>query len=205
MIDIDSSKIDIFHDKIFVFRDYYPNSKHAIWMMDNMDSLISENDVFGHSKPWKASNDDHLYGEIRDTDKRNLPNNTNPLVRELWEELTDYLTSAAKYYFDKNQLEYEDRFYTEYSIFRYNTGQEMGPHVDNDDVTGLNPFCTGIIYLNDNKKGGDLYFKEQDVLVTPSSGTMVIFPCVKPFYHQSTLITEGVKYHVQAGWKETIQ
>mgnify|MGYP003353090701 CR=1 FL=1 len=49
----------------------------------------------------------------------------------------------------------------------------------------INPICTALIYLNSDKVGGDLYFKEQDVLVKTEAGTLVFFPCKEPYFHQS--------------------
>lgn len=88
------------------------------------------------------------------------------------------------------------------AICKYNTGAQMGSHVDdNMDGNGI-PLITGIIYLNDDYEGGELYFKNQNIKIKPASGSVILFPSTQPFFHESLLITSGNKYMIPFFWRK---
>jgi predicted 2-oxoglutarate/Fe(II)-dependent dioxygenase YbiX len=59
---------------------------------------------------------------------------------------------------------------------------------------------SAVIYLNDDYEGGELRFPEQDVMIKPEAGSVIVFPSVEPFYHQSMPLKTGTKYMVPAFW-----
>jgi hypothetical protein len=200
-----SFDVEIFAEKIFVFKNIFNDTEHAIRMMDTMDDILTENDVFKKSEPWLASfnPNSHRYGIKRMSDKTKV-DTTSPEIKEFYLNIYNAFKKAAEYYFDKLGIEYKEKYHTNIAMFKYETNKDMGPHVDDDEDGVIIPVCTGLIYLNSDKIGGDLYFKEQDVLVKSEAGTMVLFPCTKPFYHQSTMIESGIKYSIGTGWKYAI-
>lgn len=199
--------VEIFAEKIFVFKNIFDDPQEVISMMNNMDDMLTDSDVFDKSIPWKASSPDpfgneQIYGKKRMSHMGKLHTSSEE-IKEFYNKLHNAFYIAGRHYFDTLGMEYKEHYFKDIAIFQYDTGQEMGPHVDYDGEPDLAPIATGTLYLNSNKEGGDLYFKEQDVLVKTEAGTLVIFPCTKPFYHQSTLLTSGLKYHVANGWKGT--
>lgn len=201
-------EIEIFADKIFYFKNILKNPEESINMIDTMDGILSKDDVFNKSIIWKASSplpngEDLNYG-IKYESRRNRLLSSSEIIKNFYNTIDECYRFAGQYYFEKLDMEFKEEYYTDFALFRYDTNKEMGPHVDYDGEDWLAPVATGIIYLNDNKSGGDLYFKEQDVLIKPTPGSMVIFPCIKPFYHQSTKILSGKKYLIQCGWKRMV-
>lgn len=75
----------------------------------------------------------------------------------------------------------------------------MGSHVDSYNDPSVRPLMTAILYLN-NIVGGELYFKEQNIMLKPSPGSIVIFPSIEPFFHESLTVIEGEKYFVPVFW-----
>jgi predicted 2-oxoglutarate/Fe(II)-dependent dioxygenase YbiX len=75
----------------------------------------------------------------------------------------------------------------------------MGSHIDSygDDRS---PILSVVLYLNDNYEGGELYFKNQHVIIKPTAGSIVIFPSVEPYYHESREIQRGTKYMSPGFW-----
>lgn len=212
MPNFDFSSAQFYAEKIMVLREAIPPEK-CDWLVDahkNLDSeLDEENDqVIKKLIPWQTSSADnpHTYGTKREA--INYPGSldrSTEKVLEIYNYLKDFFHQAGKFYHEHLGLEYDPDSWTDYSTFHYVNGQEMGPHVDYDGEIDLAPIATGLLYLNNDKTGGDLYFKNQDVLVKSDAGTLVIFPCVKPYYHESTLITEGEKYHAGTGWKKSLK
>ena len=201
-----SFEVEIFADRIFVFKNILDDPAEAVYMMDNMDDMLTDSDVFHKSEPWLASADPdgHTYGIKRMSSIEKLSTSSDK-IKEFYNKLDAAFITAGKYYFEKLGIEYKDEYYVNLAMFKYDTGKDMGAHVDNDDDGIVQPICTGLLYLNSDKEGGDLYFKEQDVFVKTEAGTMVLFPCVKPYYHESTMIKSGLKYSAGAGWKIPIR
>jgi hypothetical protein len=197
--------VEIFADRIFYFKRILDNPEYAIHMHTDMDDLLSDNgsDVFMKLGLWQTSDETpHVYGTKRMSDRTRLGTTANQEVKEFYEKLDLLFDYAGRYYFEKLGLDYADgKYLTDHALFHYYTGEMMGPHVDDDYQVVVDPIATGLIYLNDNKVGGDLWFPEQDVLIKAEPGSMVIFPCTKPFFHSSTQITKGEKYHIGTAWK----
>jgi hypothetical protein len=204
-----SFDVEIFAERIFVFKNIYEDPSGAVEMFKKMRDTLTEDDIF-KLYPWEASNLDpmgnrQVYGEKISAERRGEKIHTSSEeIKTFYRGLHSAFEKAGKYYFEKLDIPYRDDYLADIAMFKYDPGKEMGPHVDNDEDGITNPICTGIMYLNSDKDGGDLYFKEQDVLVKSEAGTMVLFPCIKPFYHQSKLLKSGNKYHTATGWKGSI-
>jgi hypothetical protein len=212
MPNLDFSNVKFFADKIMVLENAI-SEEDCNWIIDshvNLDSELDDenNQVVQKLVPWQTSSVDspHVYGTKREAiNYDGTFERSTEHVKRFFSYLEDFWHQIGKFYHEELGLTYDPESWTDYATFQYLTGQEMGPHVDYDGEIDLAPIATGLLYLNNNKVGGDLYFKEQDVLVQSKAGTVVVFPCVKPFYHQSTLITEGEKYHVGCGWKKPVE
>lgn len=202
---IDPSKVTVYAERIFYFEGILEDPEYAIHMHKNMDELLeTENgEVFHKLGPWQTSDaTPHVYGTKRMSTFDNLESTKNQEVREFYTKVRDIFDEAGKYYFEKLGIDHQStELMTDIASFHYKTGEMMGPHVDDDYDRVVDPICTGLIYLNNNKVGGDLWFPEQDLLIRAVPGSLVIFPCVKPFYHSSTEIRQGEKYHIGTGWK----
>lgn len=62
------------------------------------------------------------------------------------------------------------------NISRYKDGDKIGPHRDNyDDFSGAQGISYGIIiYWNDNYRGGELYYKELNLIYKPKPGSLLL-------------------------------
>lgn len=207
--------VEIFAEKIFYFKEILPEPHKAIHMFESMDEILKETDCFDPLVSWDAMgplNDrPTVYGIKRQSWKKKVETTQEP-IKSFYENLNKIFYTAGEYYFNSLGIEFKEEFMKDLAFFKYNEGASMGPHVDDDDdywvSQGLrrtqDPIATGLIYLNNDKVGGELYFKEQDVLINPIPGSMVIFPCKKPFYHQSTKVESGNKYSVGLGYHRQV-
>jgi hypothetical protein len=75
---------------------------------------------------------------------------------------------------------------------RYRPGQHFGVHSDH----GFSYNCTvsSVMYLNDDYKGGELWFPFLNVTFTPSYGDIVLFPSTYIYAHAAKPIISGTKY-----------
>lgn len=68
-----------------------------------------------------------------------------------------------------------------------------------DDGPGYYRRISVLIYLNDDYKGGELYFPYQDITLKPNAGDIVFFPSTFTHVHQAMPVKKGTKY-VLVSW-----
>ncbi len=88
---------------------------------------------------------------------------------------------------------------------KWEVGAFANPHSDNSDFAGnpnafeINKFV-GILYLNDDYEGGELYFPHHDISIRPEAGMFITFPGGVENIHGVTEITAGTRYTMVSFW-----
>lgn len=89
---------------------------------------------------------------------------------------------------------------------KWDAGSSANPHSDNSDFDG-NPAegfdnlkYVGILYLNSDFSGGNLFFPEHDIEIHPNAGSMYIFSGGVENIHGVTEITSGTRYSIVSFW-----
>jgi hypothetical protein len=88
---------------------------------------------------------------------------------------------------------------------KWDVGGFASPHSDNSDHDGnLNAFeinkYVGILYLNEDYEGGELYFPEHDISIKPKLGQYIMFPGGHENIHGVKEITKGTRYTMVSFW-----
>lgn len=91
-------------------------------------------------------------------------------------------------------------------IQKWETGASASPHSDNSDLDG-NPIeefknlkYVGILYLNDNFEGGNLYFPEHAITIHPNACSMYIFSGGVENIHGVSEVISGTRYSIISFW-----
>jgi len=88
---------------------------------------------------------------------------------------------------------------------KWDVGGFASPHSDNSDFDGkpnafeINKYV-GILYLNDNYEGGELYFPEHEIEFKPAAYSYICFPGGVENIHGVKEITEGTRYTMVSFW-----
>ena len=88
---------------------------------------------------------------------------------------------------------------------KWDVGGFASPHSDNSDFDGnpnafeINKYV-GILYLNNNYEGGELYFTEHDIRIKPPAYSFIAFPGGVENIHGVSEITEGIRYTMVSFW-----
>ena len=79
-------------------------------------------------------------------------------------------------------------------FYRYVEGQDFGAHADGYYLraNGEQSLLTLMIYLNDDYSGGETWFFESEKLISPKTGTILIF--THRLWHAGRVVTDGCKY-----------
>jgi hypothetical protein len=86
-----------------------------------------------------------------------------------------------------------------YEIFNFVKYEGEGKHfrIHADDGPAYKCAVSGVVYLNDDYEGGEIYFPRLDnVIVKPGKGDIAIFPSNYAYEHASLPIKSGTKYCV---------
>lgn len=88
---------------------------------------------------------------------------------------------------------------------KWNVGGFAAPHSDNSDHDGnpnafhINKYV-GILYLNNDYRGGELYFPEHAIEFKPKMGQYIMFPGGHENIHGVREIKEGTRYTMVSFW-----
>jgi predicted 2-oxoglutarate/Fe(II)-dependent dioxygenase YbiX len=117
----------------------------------------------------------------------------NNYTKEI-EETASYLFGVPLAKYDGNGL-----------LNKWSVGDSLVKHVD--APTGFEQFLgknikdppsailySSIVYLNDDYKGGDIHFTGHNVTVSPTAGSLLLFPATSMYPHEVKEITLGNRY-----------
>lgn len=179
---------------------YYEN------VIDNPDDLIeyieqnnNEDLVISKWEKWESSdNDKFLFGYKKRTSLSNYVKSCTE--SKIVVDAIYHATKIAREIYTKdNPTDLGEMM--PISISKYIEGAYMGAHVDSYDAD-ITPSISMVIYLNDDYEGGEICFKDQGVEIKPSAGSIVVFPSIEPYYHESKPILSGMKYMCPVFWNK---
>jgi len=188
------------YGKIHYYKNIINNPNELIDVIEKSDTKSTENTSITKWKEWHASGEPPYVFGYQKRFSHNVDQETDPDFQYINKTITKAITESSLSY--ANDYNIDIGSLMPLSISKYLTGKSMGPHVD-DYGNGDNPNISVVLYLNNNYEGGDLYFKEQDIKIKPEPGSIVIFPSVEPYYHESLPIESGVKYMCPGFWRKT--
>jgi hypothetical protein len=88
---------------------------------------------------------------------------------------------------------------------KFPTGSYAKPHSDSSEIDGtpnawqMNKYAT-ILYLNDNYGGGEIYFPQHEIEISPQAGSLLLFEGSHEYLHGVKEITFGNRYTILAFW-----
>lgn len=183
-------------DKIHYYEGVIERPYALIKDIEETDSLLNSSTSITKWVQWKASDNAYDFGYQKMINPT-IIDETNETLLSINKIIRDAIVVSSKDYAKEHNIDLG--YLTPISIAKYSTGKEMGSHVDSYE-DGRSPVLSVVLYINDNYDGGELYFKEQDVSIKPSAGSLIAFPSVAPYYHQSMTVTKGIKYMSPGFW-----
>jgi len=199
--------IEKLHDKIFYYKNALDNSKLIIDKIEKLNDRSREESQIPPWSKWSASdNPNFVYG----FSKEGLISNQRfgcdmDLQYAIIINHINYIADICLSHYC-NSLQIEKPYLPDhFSIRKYNTGAEMGLHVDSEDPTDTkHPVISGVFYLNDDYEGGEIGFPEQNIFMKPEAGSLIIFPSERPFFHNPGKVMSGNKYMVPFFWYKKV-
>jgi hypothetical protein len=123
---------------------------------------------------------------------------------EILQKININIYNLVDKYIEKMQRFLEDEFKVKLQkrppvIIRWFPGLEQKPHADKQLNDGSpNPFPTydinSLLYYNDDFEGGQLYYPQHDMEVTPKPGLAVAHPGDVNYLHGVKMVTSGERF-----------
>lgn len=88
---------------------------------------------------------------------------------------------------------------------KYPTGSYADPHSDSSELDGtpnawqMNKYAC-ILYLNKSYSGGEIYFPQHNIDISPGAGSLVVFEGSHEYLHGVREITSGDRFTILAFW-----
>ena len=165
--------MEIVSPGIAVFRNYFLRDEEAIYQAESSNKW----------RPGTAGN--QVNPNARITDIHDLDNQSE-IHKEL---LNTFLAGMSEYVNHYKHLSISNGEHLR--IGRYQEGGHYSTHADSSDGKRI---LSGVIYLNSDYEGGEIYFPNQNIELKPEAGMLLLFPSNFLFIHGSKPITKGNKY-----------
>lgn len=181
---------------IYYYKKMIKDPAALIQKIESLDSVLENNTSLSNWAPWVSStNPDDIFGEYKAGGYRiGYDLSQHPESWMIVKEIHEAINLCVENY---SEVVHKDLGWLpdEITIRKYHPGGKMGPHIDceeDDDESRLT--ASIVLYLNDDFEGGDVIFPNHGISFKPEPGSILIFPSVKPYYHESTEIISGYKY-----------
>jgi hypothetical protein len=165
---------------------------------------LTENDL----DDWDRENWDEENGKKKLFNWDRLETNFNkvwPRTNLEFDDEAHKIVESTVNIFHKRYLEVLDVWYQQtgnkkleyvsknYLVKKYNTGGYIPAHIDinpNDERNTMD--WSVLFYLNDDYEGGEIHFKESDILLKPTAGSVLFMPT--NLVHSGMSVKSGNKY-----------
>ena len=186
--------IEVF-DKIVYYKNLFADNLNIV-------DLIEEDELSATSKitkwnSWGSSDNKTFYGKQKFINNVSNEFNVSKFDSLIINTIKDVIIKCSQEYSERYSLDIGKL--TPLSISKYFEGKGMGPHIDSYSDSPKEVLSI-VLYLNNNYEGGELYFKNQNIKIKPEAGSLIAFPSVDPYFHESMPVLSGIKYISPGFW-----
>jgi hypothetical protein len=75
------------------------------------------------------------------------------------------------------------------TLQRMYNGTELKAHYD--DRADIRHVWAAVAYINDDYKGGEIYFSKKSISLTPKKGSLLVFPATEEYEHGVKVVKDG--------------
>jgi len=159
---------------IFVYDDVIDNSQELI------DFALSDPEKWRDSRVGAGTSEGVVNKEIRNTRILDVPATFSNDIK--WFEVSQIVWSYANRYGMEHDAAFSNMEYLQ--LLHYSTEDGFyKPHADSGP--GMQRIFSAVLYLNDVDDGGETYFSNFDVSVSPRAGRLTIFPANFMYIHEA--------------------
>lgn len=186
----------VYSDNIFYYEDVVKNPESLLKLIESEQGL-NDSSLISEWHDWKASDSSDFKFGMRKMTNYAEYGNASDSSKTVFDSIKSALDETAKDYCES--LGIPSGRQAPISISKYFVGAFMGPHTDSAPEPTVE-HVSSVLYLNDDYLGGEISFPNQGVFIKPKAGSIVVFPSVPPYVHESKEIISGTKYMSPGFW-----
>jgi predicted 2-oxoglutarate/Fe(II)-dependent dioxygenase YbiX len=195
---------ELSHGIIYI-EDAFPKHKEFIEAIENPDNISS---TIPEWSDW-VNSQNSKQGSMKEIDWDYSVNNKNahwPRVKvnkdknkvrskayDILNMIHEPLLESLEVWYEKTGIKKLDWISRNYTIKKYDPGKGIHSHPDRNKDDKTHTFdWTALVYLNDDYTGGELYFDDLDIILSPSAGSILFFSTDE--LHTAKKVLTGNKY-----------
>jgi len=184
------NKPEIYNDSIYYYKGILQRPEYIIKLIEQ-NNLNS--DLISDWVPWQSSDGDYTFGRTKRINFEHYPNSSDE-SKFIYGSILSAIRLAGIFYARNKNINLGKQ--SPISISKYDEGKFMGPHTD--EMSGAH--ISGVLYLNDNYRGGELEFPNQGFSIKPEAGSMILFPSTQPYIHDPKPAQGAERYICPVFW-----
>lgn len=129
------------------------------------------------------------YSKLESEPNKTLTSFSDKLNEEFSPYINDYLNDYGITVSDQEP----------YGLLRYGNGQKFDRHID-DGMMFVRKLSL-VYYVNDEYKGGEIFFDQFNLTIKPEKNQLLLFPSNYIYTHSISEVTEGHRYSIVSWFK----
>jgi len=186
----------VYSDSIFYYEGIVKDTQRLVEAIESEQGL-TESSLISTWHDWKASDSSEFQFGMRKMTNESAYDQASESSKLVFDTIRAALEETSKDYCES--LSIPSGKQAPISISKYFVDAFMGPHTDSSPEPTIE-HISSVLYLNDDYEGGEIHFPNQGVFIKPKAGSIVVFPSVPPFTHESKRIVRGTKYMSPGFW-----
>ena len=149
---------------------------------------------------------DYWNGKCIHYNDPNIPDDIKYILKQTCLGMRRFIDVNLSYQYDLDMRFVPHHFEYLYAelpqIVKWKEGDEMTPHADNIEQDNVTPNTSpwrsfgGVIYLNSDFSGGEIYYPRLGISVSPKPGMVVLHPADWEYTHGVSKIIQGKRYTI---------
>jgi hypothetical protein len=139
---------------------------------EHIEQIINKLDIFDSEHDVQSTRKIMRFG----IDKFNGSQASLKIMGDFGQMVRQYGDKAAK--LAKILFDYDKEIYlSTLWLSKQIAGSKIKPHKDTDGGMNMQYCHSGVVYLNTQQSGGEIYFPKLDIEIKPEAGDLVLFEC----------------------------
>jgi hypothetical protein len=181
---------EIYSENIYYYKGLLSRPDYIIKLIEQD---VSELDLISSWFPWDSSDGGYTFGKTKRINFEHYPTSSDE-SKFVYGSILSAIRLAGAFYAKNKNINLGRQ--SPISISKYDEGKFMGPHTD--EMSGAH--ISGVLYLNDNYRGGELEFPNQGFSIKPEAGSMILFPSTQPYVHDPKPAQGAERYICPVFW-----
>ena len=148
---------------------------------------------------WYGKRKRVLLNDLDDIDSVEVSEESRAVCKEIFDTIFDGFRAVCDDYKVKRNIDDEVIVLNQMNVHKYKENTWMGTHHDAQEGDTRLKYSL-LLYINDDYKDGELFFRNLDIKLRPKPKTLLIFPGNEKYEHGVETVSDGPIRYVLVGF-----